>query len=423
MIFLRKVLNWIEQTPWLRLFAIFAIIRVIATIGITTVFELDPDEDYYDNIARELLAGDGYQIEDARGPDLLRTPAYTYLLTALFAVSGEEANSGDPKLDDGAVNKLVFLVQIGLDLFTAWLVYLIAFRLLGNLAARIGTLFVLAYPASAVYPGRYLAETMFFLLVVAFAYFLGRAIADGRWRDYLLAGVMLGIGALSKPVLLYFAPVLPILALAPKISLRRFAALVVTAAVGILICVPWMIRNSKVTGEFVMMGTSGGFSIWLGNNLDTDGRDLDELDENGRELFMEQLYEIIDGENPHTAANSRLLSAAAKQEMLENPGAATWLLWRKCWRFWFDIYSPENKRFGIIVVPIQVVGFALGCAGLVLAIRRRIFVWDWLFIVLMMNGLHAMVTATMRYSVSVMPFVLCLAAWFIVQWSAPSKRT
>ncbi|MFT5466484.1 MAG: 4-amino-4-deoxy-L-arabinose transferase-like glycosyltransferase [Verrucomicrobiales bacterium] len=436
--FLQRILSWIEKTPFLRLFVIFAVLRVVATIGIVTVFELDPDEDYYDNIARELLAGDGYQIEDARGPDLLRTPVYTYFLTGLFWISGEEPNSGDPKLDNGRINKLVFAAQIALDLLTAWLIFLTARRLLGNLAARLGMLFVLAYPVTAIYTGRYLAETLFFLLVIAFALFLGRALADGRWRDYALAGLMLGLGALAKPVLLYFVPMLPILALAPVVvassrqnleairqerpkttptrpRLRRFAALAAAGAIGILVCVPWMVRNSKVTGEFVTMGTSGGFSIWLGNNLEFDGRDKDELDQAGQELFDQRLREIIGSGNPHTTEGSKILGDVAKKSMLENPGASTWLLFRKCWRFWFDIYGPENKKFGLAVIPIQIVGFVLGVAGLILAIRRRIFIWDWLFIVLMMNGLHALVTSTMRYSASVMPLVLCLAAWFLVQ--------
>ena len=124
--FLQRILSWIEKAPFLRIFVIFAALRVVATIGIVTVFELDPDEDYYDNIARELLAGDGYQIEDSRGPDLLRTPVYTYFLTALFWISGEEPNSGDPKLDNASINKLVFAAQIAIDLLTAWLVFLTA---------------------------------------------------------------------------------------------------------------------------------------------------------------------------------------------------------------------------------------------------------------------------------------------------------
>ena len=300
------------------------------TIGIVTVFELDPDEDYYDNIARELLAGDGYQIEDARGPDLLRTPVYTWFLTGLFWISGEEPESGDPKLDDGSINKLVFAIQIAIDLLTAWLVFLTARRLLGDLAARLGMLFVLAYPVTAIYAGRYLAETLFFLLVIAFAFFLGRALADGRWRNYALAGLMLGIGALAKPVLFYFAPMLPILALAPvgwlaKPStsgrdgnpshprIRRFAGLAAAGLIGILVCVPWMIRNSRVTGEFVTMGTSGGFSIWLGNNLEFDGRDLDELGEADQKRFLERLEETIGSDNPHTPEANRILGDVAKK--------------------------------------------------------------------------------------------------------------
>ena len=233
---------------------------------------------------------------------------------------------------------------------------------------------------------------------------------------------MLGLGALAKPVLLYFAPMLPVLALAPwtdQKRLRRFGALAAAGLIGILVCVPWMMRNSKVTGQFVTMGTSGGFSIWLGNNLEFDGRDKDEMDQAGQELFDQRLREIIGSGNPHTPEASQILGDVAKKEMLENPGASAWLLFRKCWRFWFDIYGPENKKFGLVVIPIQIVGFVLGCCGLLLAIRRKMFVWDWLFIVLIMNGLHALVTSTMRYSASVMPFVLCLAAWFIIQLLRP----
>lgn len=407
----RTVLATIESISFPRLFAVFALLRVLGIIAIAFLTDLSIDEDYYDDIARSLNNGDGYRVAPGEAPDLLRTPAYTWLLALLFKIGSESYI-------------FVCAVQILLDLATAWLVYKTARPVVGELSARFGVIFVLAYPLSAAYATRYLTETLFTLLVVAVAYFLGRALRERRICDFLLAGAVLGVGALCKPVLLYFAPLLPVLAFVPwrqPQRLKILASLAATAAIALLVVSPWMIRNARVAGQFVSLGTSGGFSIWLGNNLETDGRDWDELDEPGRQIFNDSLHSVIGDKGPHTFETSKLLSAAAKKSMLENPGPAIALIWKKCWRFWFDIYGRGSAGYSIVAIPIQAVALLLGVAGAILAWRRRLPIWHWVYLILMMNGLHALVTATMRYSISIMPFVLCLAAYFLATMLGPKR--
>jgi hypothetical protein len=93
-----------------------------------------------------------------------------------------------------------------------------------------------------------------------------------------------------------------------------FARPALAAAIALLCCVPWTIRNYSVFGRVVMFRSNLGLQLWLGNN------------ENARESWREQLHPIFNaGERALYIRMGeinymRLKEREAIRYMLSNPG-------------------------------------------------------------------------------------------------------
>jgi hypothetical protein len=174
---------------------------------------------------------------------------------------------------------------------------------------------------------------------------------------------------------------------------------------------PWTARNAAVTGRFVLLGTGGAYNLWLGNHVETAGRDNDELEgEPLARLLADKAAIAGDEPDVFTVESEKRFARAAMRELREHPAATLGLAVAKAGRFWFDIYKPGNKWLGRFLVPLQAVLLVLALPGVWLAWRRRAPVWHVVVTVLYFNAIHAATVSTFRYSVPVMGYVLMFAA-------------
>jgi hypothetical protein len=269
-----------------RIYIVALILRLIPIflarglgIGLDDMFQ-------YDMLARSLAGGHGfrwYAEEDLNQlasfvdfdltsvkdydpslgiPTSFRAPLYPTFLAIVYSFSG----TGFSRFFAARMAQAIFL---GAPL--APLTYLVALRLFplplgeGRVrvehAARISAWIVAAYPMLLVYPLGLGTENPFFVLLLAAFLFLLASIEKPTTFHFLVAGLFLGLTALTRSVILPFAG-LAILWAWFILKQRRGAILIAMAF--ILTISPWVIRNSLLHHKLAGIETSMGYNLYLG---------------------------------------------------------------------------------------------------------------------------------------------------------------
>lgn len=262
-------------------------------IGLDDMFQ-------YDMIARSLASGNGFRWYapadvarlapylnldvdslglDPRGmPTTFRAPLYPGMVALVYMIFGA-----------GAQRFLaVRILQAFLGASLAPMTYIAGRRILvgdgwqgdgSTRAARIAAVAVAAYPSLIMYPLGLATENLFFpLLLAGFLALLSlprgnnsgaiTSPGDGKVAIAILAGVLLGLAALTRSVILPFA-FAAIVWIWMSCRRPKEAAIAVLAAA--LTITPWIIRNSELSGRFTGIETSMGYNLYLGYHPDSTG--------------------------------------------------------------------------------------------------------------------------------------------------------
>ncbi|MFO0960585.1 MAG: hypothetical protein U0800_24645 [Isosphaeraceae bacterium] len=247
-------------------------------------------------IAANLLAGKGFSVKflGADGPTSQQAPLYPFVVAGAYALGGV----GTPRsllileLGQAALGGVLVAMVMAMSRVAmperpraAWLA--------GGLVAIHPTL---VYAATHVQ----VASIAVVLLAAAFwaAYRTG---AFGLRRDAILAGFLLGLTALTDPILALSAPgiawvisrvalvacppvrqesgrpFVPSL-LVPRTggqatSATRIGLIALVGATAALTVSPWIVRNYRVHGELVWIKSSFGYAFWQGNCALSEGTD------------------------------------------------------------------------------------------------------------------------------------------------------
>jgi 4-amino-4-deoxy-L-arabinose transferase-like glycosyltransferase len=243
-----------------RVFIGLLLVALVVRLGFVAVMPrtiLWPDGREYVEVARSLLAGDGY------GLQTVRPPGYPTFIAAVWALTGPHLTA-------------LRVVEALLSVVAVAGIGLLAQRGFGPGAGRIAMTLAALHPVLAFLPATEYSESFVVLVCVgaytAFFSALGRARGDtARW---VTAGALLGIATLTRPNV---AMLVPGLLVGAAIPLRRAGrgfvrpALLVLAAMT-LVLTPWIVRNHRVHGHWFFVATGGGRSLWLGSNDRTTGR-------------------------------------------------------------------------------------------------------------------------------------------------------
>lgn len=243
-------------TPWttiaLALILLVGAVMRLALVANAPAFILFGDsEDFY-------LAG--YRLLQSGELDLpfKRAPLYPLFLAGMTALAG-------PYLEAAAlVQHLLGLGTVALTYFLGALAFGRATGLLAALGVAInGSLLLMEHSINA--------EAVFTPLLLAALLLSFLALRSGRMWLYLLTGLALGFGALSRPAAQMVLPLIAVAALpqqaphSPSDWLEgrwrpRLAAVSLLVFSFLLVVAPWVVRNHAVHG---IVGISGG----LGDSL------------------------------------------------------------------------------------------------------------------------------------------------------------
>jgi hypothetical protein len=244
-------------------------------IGLDDMFQ-------YDMLARSIIAGDGYRwyaqddlylVENYIPFDIttvdydpkgvvtsFRPPLYPAFLSLVYLFTGITPDRFFAAR----------LVQVFLNALLVPMTYLAARQVFPNhlRAAKWSAWAIALYPMMVIYPLSLATENLFFVLVLAFVLSLFKTISDGRLRWFILSGLLIGLSALTRSVIL---PISAIAALWAWVALKNrkgAAALFVTA---ILVCLPWIARNSMLHGRLVGIESSLGYNLYVGYHPKSTG--------------------------------------------------------------------------------------------------------------------------------------------------------
>jgi hypothetical protein len=264
-----------SSSPWLiflfalalRLGLVFALRAM--PIGLDDMFQ-------YDMLARSIVSGNGYrwyaqedlglvqgyfktldfQIPadyDPRGvPTSFRPPLYPAFLALIYSLAGV-----DPDRFFTAR-----LVQALLNASLVPLVFALARCLLPEKprAAILAAWTVALYPMLVIYPLALATENLFYLLFLGTALALTLAVQTRLTRYFLLSGLLLGLTALTRSVILAFAG---LVLLWGFFLLRERKNFLLMGLVLALTISPWIARNSLLHGRPMGIETAMGYTLYV----------------------------------------------------------------------------------------------------------------------------------------------------------------
>ncbi len=341
-------------------------------------------------------------LDGLRPTTFYKAPFYTYFLAGVYAVAG-----ADP------LNARV--VQIVLVSFVPVLALLIARHFFGLLVGTISGLLTAVFWTFLYFSVELLDTELACLIYLLLAYLL-LVLNDERGTKWLLCGVLLGWGAVTRPNILAFAPVLAIAVLvigwrrqrrrpeqsdgeSPSDGRRPWLKPVSHAAaltVGCCVAVaPVTLHNRLVGGEWVLIGAYAGMNLYVANCPDSDSKDgpllIDDASFPESKTYdpnepwarcclnyytAQRVAEAKLGRCPTPGEFSNIMGQMAIDFLREHPG---WLvrhgIRRLCWLFnthefhsnrdfyhfrrWsWVLWSASGLQFGMIC-PLAIVGLAL----------------------------------------------------------------
>lgn len=380
-----------SKREWLLVAAVFAVALVPRLVFFFINKNNNPlfyhpmlDALFHHEWAREIVSGDFWGDEV-----FFRAPLYPYVLALLYKVSGSSI-------------AFAVLFQHLLGAVSTAMVYLLARRFFAPRVALLAGLFAALYWPLIYFEGDLLFETLFVFLSLAFL--LVFAVAAERRTPALLfaAGLLLGLGAVTRPLILVLVPLLPVIfhfsaktRPASGAARRAWMAPTILVIAGSLVFImPVMVRNYLVGRDFVPIASQGGVNFYIGNNPHSNGTQAmvpgARADLHGTYQGAIELAERDAGRSLKPSEVSNYYTKKALDFIILSPGEAARLTLKKLYLFWAGVERSNDKymqffweRFGLGRLPFPgfwLIGPLALLGGFLLAPRWRRFSLLYLFV-------------------------------------------
>jgi len=225
-------------------------------------------------------------------------------------------------------------------------------------------------------------EPLFMMLLVAAMFLVLREHPE-------LAGVALGLAALTRPTALLCIPLFALFAALRARAMQRGTLLLLTAA---LTLAPWMARNYLRFHELIPVNDAAGFNLWRGTRPDL----MAVIDTHDPALFarrsqqfesrtVSEAAKIVDARASTPGTRDREWRRLAMENLRRDPGFAMRATLKKAalyWRPW--LHPAEHGRTAIVLSVIVIAGlYLLGAIGMVLYPDRKLVLAVLLFFAVM----------------------------------------
>jgi len=421
--------------PWL-VFLVALILRLMPVlwgrglgIGLDDMFQ-------YDMLARSIAAGDGFRwyakddlsliqpylpVELASTPGYdprgmvtaFRAPLYPVFLALVYKIAGV-----------GTGRFLAArLAQAVLGALLAPLTYLASLGFFGDnfRAARYASWAVALYPILILFPLALATENLFFALVLASAIVLLRAEREPSIWNFILSGVLLGLAALTRSIIVVFAG---LAVLWVWFALRERRGALILAGMLALTVGPWVIRN-QIVFHRPTIELSMGYNLYMGYHPRSTGEF-----QFGISL---DLMNTLDDAVRDSEGTSRAL-----QFIRADPSRLPYLALRRLGYFWGLerrglTYFYSNDFFGyipfslllaaalILLLPFVALSTSAAFGFALLRWDRRVILLVLIFAGYLLP--HVLILSEDRFHLTLIPFLAVAAAqfWFLGWRAIPSR--
>ena len=221
------------------------------------------DEMFYDRIAWQLAETGHFQSTLYWAPPVLPT-----FLAIVYRVFGHDYRAA--RICQALLGGVLVLAMFWLaDMF------------FGRKTAYLTALGTALYPPFIYLSGVLYAEHIYLLLIAITLCSLARWQQSRRRPWLVVAGILMGLTALCRPVFLAFFPIAAAYVWWRAPSDAKLHCSLSVCVVAVATISPWTLRNAVVFKQFVPISTGSGLHLWRGNNDlslgDADDRHLRPL--------------------------------------------------------------------------------------------------------------------------------------------------
>jgi 4-amino-4-deoxy-L-arabinose transferase-like glycosyltransferase len=338
-------------------------------------------------------------------PTVFIPPMFVLYLSGVFALFGT-----------GEVGMIV--ARIGVVLMGALVMALVV-----KVASRMGRvrMGLAAAAVTAVYPplilssSVYLTETPFMMMLLLFFVLLIKAIDSGRMRDFVWAGVILGITTLTRPTIALFPAFVGLYLWGHRKYGFRKAFQVGTVLVVTLFAVlsPWIVRNYLHFDRFIPLTKASGNPFLTGTYINNDvwgqGHDPEFPD-------YPLGWKKVPGDL--VATDDLLMELGKKrlrEEFAKHPGEMIkWYTVGKFKLFWLDSFDWADvlKPYGEEITLAHRALVVAGGVGTLVALWRRVPYAPLVALLFVyLTGLQMVYVTTPRYALPLLPFLFLFVGY------------
>ncbi|MCX6641003.1 MAG: tetratricopeptide repeat protein [bacterium] len=372
------------------------------------------DAEYHDAWAREILRlGIGHE------QTFFRAPLYPYFLALVYSLTHGSFFAAR-------------LAQALLGTSTALLTYLLALQLNPRrgiaLIAGLGTAL---YGMLVFYDGELLVETLFIplLLSACLIYSLAR---QSKYSFYLvLAGLFLGLAAITRASALILVPIFILDLFWPKLKKGDLPRSAIKSFIFLTGCflpiIPVTYHNVHTGGDFVLIASQGGINFYIGNNASADGvhANLPGVGSNWDVPGASALAFEAKGKVLKSSEVSDYYYQKGWQFVFEQPSAWAKLMLKKLCAFWNKLEISNNRdlyffRYETSIMPLlRLLGFwivaPLGLLGMLIGWQSKLLPGWFLSVVPVYMAGVIFYFVTARFRVVIVPFMLIFAGLAIYE--------
>jgi hypothetical protein len=230
---------------------VYAACAVTLVLGLVFVFVWAPHPwtwqgiDQYHELARALARGEPFGTTDVPW-------GYAYFVAAFYAAFGEH-----PWLP---VTAQVFINAL-LPLLLYWLVRPLSDQRTAVLSAVLTGVLSFNTVYASTQSTDSVCTVLFILALLAFS----RGVREQQSRWFAASGLLLGIVPQFRPNLILLGPLIAALyVMWPPRSTRSTGHAVLVVVCMSLVLMPWIVRNYRLTGQFLPTSTHGAVQLWYG---------------------------------------------------------------------------------------------------------------------------------------------------------------
>ncbi len=383
----------------------------IAAIGVFHQYRFRTEDDHFGfgfemgRVGRSIALGQGFSnpYGDSTGPTAWEPPLYPYLIGGVFKLFGIYSFAS-----------AWVLLSIN-SLFTALTcipVFLIAWKAIGEKVAVWSAWIWALLPYAMYWSIHWVWDTTFTPLLVSLIFVVSLELEEWNgWKAWTVYGTLWGIGALANPAMLSFLPFsgLWVWYRRHKRGLRSIAGIALASVIFFLCLTPWLARNYRTFGRFVVLRDDFGLQFRLGNGPYADGMLMAYLQPNLNVVEFDTFRRL--GELAYAERCKR----AAFTWIHEHPGRFALISLKRFFYYWAGVPRDTNSTAPVdFRSSLFLASSVLAIWGLGRALRKKIAgAWLFLWLVLSYPTVYYFVFPHARYRHPIEPELLILVIFLI----------